>query len=229
METKKCKKCGSVKPISRYLTRKETGKLRNECNDCMNAYHREVYLRKVGKFKLDVKAEKREASEKSCIHCGVVKPIGEFGWHNVAKKQHRNFCKQCQKEWDSKYKTSPEGKQKTTEWINRNKDKIVAYRELYKADLNNVARHKEYSRKAILKRFGITQEDYDRMFQMQEGKCKICGTQEINRDKKYFCVDHNHETGEVRGLLCHNCNVAIGLMKDSPELLNKAINYLTSI
>jgi hypothetical protein len=63
------------------------------------------------------------------------------------------------------------------------------------------------------------------MYQEQNGKCVVCGC-EKNGSKENFCVDHDHTTGKVRGLLCHNCNVSIGLMKDSPDLLLKAAEYL---
>ncbi len=53
----------------------------------------------------------------------------------------------------------------------------------------------------------------------------ICGAVE-NGKRKNFCIDHDHATGKVRGLLCHNCNVAIGLMKDNTDLLKKAAEYL---
>ncbi|MBA7572888.1 hypothetical protein ES708_14675 [subsurface metagenome] len=62
------------------------------------------------------------------------------------------------------------------------------------------------------------------LWESQDGKCAICGESFI----KLFntCVDHNHETGEVRGLLCRKCNVAIGFLNDDPELMEKAIKYL---
>jgi hypothetical protein len=86
---------------------------------------------------------------------------------------------------------------------------------------------RNYGRKNTLKQFGLTQEDYDKMLHSQNGHCAICGNG-TNGNKKNFCVDHDHETGKVRGLLCHNCNVSVGLMKESPLLLRKAAEYLES-
>ena len=57
----------------------------------------------------------------------------------------------------------------------------------------------------------------------QDGGCKICGTKE---SKLY--VDHDHGTGKVRGLLCHCCNAGIGLLKDSPDIMQKAIQYVST-
>lgn len=80
-----------------------------------------------------------------------------------------------------------------------------------------------------LRRYGITSEKYHELNQQQQQVCAICGLQnEISRHgtRKSLCVDHDHETGEVRGLLCTPCNVALGNLRDSVELLNKAIEYL---
>ena len=59
------------------------------------------------------------------------------------------------------------------------------------------------------------------------GFCDICGTDSPGFGRKNFCIDHNHSTGSVRGMLCQKCNIGIGNFNDSPELLNKAIRYLT--
>ena len=58
--------------------------------------------------------------------------------------------------------------------------------------------------------------------QDQQCKCKICG----NKPQKPLYVDHCHETKRIRGLLCHQCNVALGHMNDDPQRLEKAISYL---
>ena len=79
-------------------------------------------------------------------------------------------------------------------------------------------------RKAHLKHtFGITHEDYESLLKGQKGVCAIC---KQPSSKKQLAVDHNHSTGEVRGLLCQSCNTALGLFKDNPSVLETAINYL---
>lgn len=84
------------------------------------------------------------------------------------------------------------------------------------------------NRNSMLKwSYGITQEDYDAMVIAQGDRCAICGTIEKGgNSKKYWHVDHNHETGRVRGLLCHRCNVAIGFMKENQDTLYMAQVYL---
>jgi Recombination endonuclease VII len=76
-------------------------------------------------------------------------------------------------------------------------------------------------------KYGITLEDYFRMVEEQGGKCKICQREGTGRNLKgRMSVDHCHKTGRVRGLLCHPCNAALGLLQESREVLLKAIDYL---
>lgn len=71
--------------------------------------------------------------------------------------------------------------------------------------------------------YGITEVDYQAISARQGGLCAICGRPDSERR---LCVDHDHETGRVRGLLCKHCNMAIGQMGDSSESLRRAAEYL---
>ncbi len=87
----------------------------------------------------------------------------------------------------------------------------------------------ETYRKQHLKRtYGITPEEYDAMLEKQHGSCAICEAETAgsSRSNIYFSVDHCHTTGAIRGLLCHQCNTALGLIKDNPQTLAKMISYL---
>jgi hypothetical protein len=75
-------------------------------------------------------------------------------------------------------------------------------------------------------KYGITPNKFLEMLAEQNGKCKICGTKPTTQ--RGLHVDHCHTTGIVRGLLCHGCNVALGNMKEDPEILLKAVEYLRS-
>lgn len=80
-------------------------------------------------------------------------------------------------------------------------------------------------RKGAIAKYGLTLEDYDKLFKEQNGCCAICETHQSEL-KHSLSVDHNHETNKIRGLLCNNCNRSIGLLKDDIEVLEKAIVYL---
>ena len=87
-------------------------------------------------------------------------------------------------------------------------------------------RYKDYRRNwHLLKYYDITLEDYNQMFADQQGKCGCCGIHQ-SECKKSFAVDHDHDTMEVRGLLCDACNLGIGKLGDNIEGLEKALRYL---
>ncbi len=75
--------------------------------------------------------------------------------------------------------------------------------------------------------YGMTEEQYAAMLDAQGGGCAICRTTEWNGRHPVPHVDHDHRTGEVRGILCHACNLGLGKFKDDPDLLRAAIAYLT--
>lgn len=77
---------------------------------------------------------------------------------------------------------------------------------------------------ALIRVYGITLVDYKKKLEEQRNGCAICG--KLNPDGRDLCVDHNHETNEVRGLLCQHCNRAIGLLGDTVENLQRALDYL---
>ena len=73
------------------------------------------------------------------------------------------------------------------------------------------------------RRYGLVPGQYDDLMREQSGLCRIC-RQASDRE---LCVDHHHETGAIRGLLCHACNSGLGMFRDSPEMLARAIQYLS--
>lgn len=83
-------------------------------------------------------------------------------------------------------------------------------------------REKDWKRIGIV---GMTVTEYDQLMEQQGGRCSICRL-EKQRIKRRLCVDHDHISGRIRGLLCYKCNSAIGLLNDDISLLNNAISYL---
>lgn len=85
----------------------------------------------------------------------------------------------------------------------------------------------ERIRDSVLRsKYGITAREYDDLLAEQHYGCAICETSEPGGFSKGFVVDHDHESGSVRGLLCTQCNVGIGMMQDSPMRLRSAADYL---
>lgn len=81
------------------------------------------------------------------------------------------------------------------------------------------------NRRAKLKRYGITEDEYEQMSQAQSGACAICKQIPIKRP---LFVDHDHRTGQARGLLCDLCNAGIGMLGDSVDRMLVAIEYLNA-
>lgn len=91
-------------------------------------------------------------------------------------------------------------------------------------------RHKERLQKeAVCRSVGLAINDYEKMLIAQDNKCAICRCEETRVLKgkvMRLCIDHDHETGRIRGLLCHNCNSGLGKFGDNPDLLTLAVIYL---
>jgi len=96
---------------------------------------------------------------------------------------------------------------------------IKAYNKTHAADLKKKNRMKHLKHV-----YNITLAEYDQMLEAQSGVCKICGG--INADGRRLTVDHDHETGKIRGLLCSQCNAGLGFFKDNYFLLAVATKYL---
>ena len=109
-------------------------------------------------------------------------------------------------------------KNRSVEEIKRERERRKKYREDNAESLRNMQ---------LKNKFGIDISQYDLLLESQNYKCAICGSTETGaKGKKYFNVDHCHETGKVRGLLCKPCNIMLGEAKDNPTILSKAIDYL---
>jgi hypothetical protein len=102
---------------------------------------------------------------------------------------------------------------------------------VHAAKVTNICLDCEVARmrvESMRRNYGLSPADYNAMLSTQGGVCAICGGPPSGRGathQRYF-VDHDHSTGAVRGLLCHHCNAALGHLRDSPELLEVAAEYL---
>ena len=83
-------------------------------------------------------------------------------------------------------------------------------------------------RSSLKKRYGITPEEYDAMLLAQGGACASCGDGQSEGGYR-LSVDHNHDTGEVRGILCNGCNAALGHLKDDPQRILALLAYLRRV
>ena len=144
--------------------------------------------------------EDRKKGIKRCPRCKTKKPFKEFykTKHNKGKSTH---CIKCMLIVNKKYNTK--------EYCH-----------------NRYLKTKDRLWKNKLQRdFGITSDEYSKKLKKQRGKCAICDTS-IKQNGKNLAVDHNHKTKKIRGLLCNNCNVAIGFLKEDIQKAKNLIKYL---
>ncbi len=103
-----------------------------------------------------------------------------------------------------------------------NREKILAANRVWHA-----ANREKVAVRKRTKKYGISREDYDSLLMSQGGRCAICATDSPGGSHGRFHTDHCHADGRVRGILCHNCNILLGMAGDKPAILQAAIHYLT--
>jgi hypothetical protein len=154
---------------------------------------------------------------KICLSCNLSKLQSEFNGRLLK-------CKECQSQDDkNRYLNDPEiFRTRAKEHYRNREDKAIVIGRSRQQRLSNPERHNDSKRKSL---YGITREQYDKMKVQQDFKCAICLRSESESSIK-LCIDHNHNTNKIRGLLCHDCNKGIGFLKDNQTILQNAINYL---
>lgn len=159
---------------------------------------------------------------KRCKRCGETKPLDQFYKNKTGRDGLRPECKPCssaqKKAW---YRQNREAViAKVIAWQRANQDRYNARMREYRKANPEAGRADHLRRK-----FDLTIEEYEQLLAAQGGRCAICRREP---GKISLHVDHDHETGEVRGLLCFRCNGGAGQFKEDVELLARAIDYLDS-
>lgn len=145
---------------------------------------------------------------KKCSKCEKHKNLDEFYRDKRSSQGVSAWCVECQKNY---FRTDP--RRKTT-------------LKKYRATERCKTQQKHAQRKLHLKtKFNMSVNDYENMMLKQNSNCAICGINQSEISKK-LCIDHCHQTGKIRGLLCNNCNSGIGMFNDSITLLASAKEYL---
>jgi hypothetical protein len=157
--------------------------------------------------------------KRTCTKCKIEKELEEFSTINNRnfKYNKNSVCKKCVSVYEKNRIMSDPLK----------KEKLYAKHKIYRD--KNPNKYKGYIFPSKWKKLGIhfTKEMYYELLKKQNYTCAICNNVELRGDVQIsLSVDHCHDTLKVRGLLCGNCNRAIGLFKDDPKLLQNAINYL---
>jgi len=173
-----------------------------------------------------------------CLMCKTDKDLHMFGFDKTRKNGRYPYCKLCNNKRISQRRkdlnpTIPSQKKcpkcnqtKLSKDFHKNRSQYDGLKPWCrvcdlghkKKDYNSYKKRDKY----LMDNYGITIEEYELLLQKQNGKCAICKKE----DKIRLCVDHNHVTNEIRGLLCRNCNLAIGHFFDDVNTIYNSIEYL---
>lgn len=164
--------------------------------------------------------EAQRATKRLCDEC-IRRHNRDRNRASYAPVRHTLTCQECGGTFESR---RPEAQyclvcrqavaaRQRRDWLNRDGNRERR---------NQDSKDRRYARAHSLKQYGLTLEEWDAMVEAVDGKCELCGEAD-----EALCVDHDHATGRIRGVLCRRCNRAIGQLGDTAEALRKAWEYLT--
>lgn len=199
---KRCSHCRESKPRASFAKDGHAADgLRCRCRQCCSATRRRTATEKASNVERLRKLRRERPDLKA-----------EYSRRYYAKPEKAALAKAYKQKWERANRA------RTNATAQRWRD---ANRERLRTNVNKAAM------KRILKRHGITQEQHDEMLRAQGGVCAICRKRSsAAKTRPRLSIDHCHSTNVVRGLLCHRCNVAIGLFGDDPELMRAAAGYV---
>jgi hypothetical protein len=171
-----------------------------------------------------------------CGTCGEPKPLEAFA--PAVRRRGHGTCRPCKNALNRDYddRNREAVKARALAWVERNREAVrkralASYyrnaeerrakaRDAYKRPGNRALKHAQH----IAREFGVTREEYDAMLRAQGGVCALCG--DPPSDRQRLAVDHDHETGQLRGLLCLQCNTALGRLGDTAGAFERVMAYL---
>lgn len=200
MSEKFCSRCQITKPVSAFSRHAKTkDHLQVFCKECFHQMHLLRYKRR----RLLSGEILPCGTKKRCACCGAGKLLSEFRVNPRNTSGLRSYCIPCEQ---AKYKAE----------LEKARNKPETLRQRFRS-----AQLRFY--------FGISLEEFNAMLVKQNKLCAICGQPETALHKgkpRSLSVDHDHQTGKVRELLCNNCNRGLGAFRDDPAIIDKAIAYL---
>ncbi len=197
MSTAHCEACGFDLPLSLFYLRLDHEGIKHPGAICRSCTRK----RPVSADRVYVHPP---GTVRKCRGCGETKPHDEFAWNHCARNGNR--------------------------WYRASRCKGCA---CWKTKRCLTAKHGDrgYHAQTLKRLYGLSLAEFDAMLAAQGGVCLICGGTETTPKRKGgkirpMCVDHDHTTGAVRGILCATCNNGLGCFKDDPVRVQSALDYL---
>src|SRR5438445_8912572 len=212
MDEKKCSKCGVTKPLSEFHKMiAGAGGVRSDCKPCHLQHMRDKYVPRV-----------HEPEQMICPQCGTgFTRVRTSGQPQVYCSRRCTMAASEQRKLDRNAGSGPRlcacGAEVTT--------KVgTPVCPACRKDQRPGARVRERAR--TLRAYGLTEADWDALIRRQQDRCAVCRTDKPGGRGERWHIDHDHVTGQVRGLLCGKCNTAIGMLQDDPEVIQAAARYV---
>ncbi len=206
-----CLTCKNPKEQTDFFISKNKSGHESSCKECSNLRHyerrRARRLEKNLSIKFPTLAARQLMSDgmKYCPSCKQIKSIlNDFSSMKI-RSGVASHCKECCNRMAAQRNSTPEYKKKLNLRYKQNRDKSINWN--------------------LIKKFGITLEKYNDILNTQNGMCAICN-KTPEKNKKMLAVDHNHDTGKNRGLLCSSCNLCIGFIEKNKLDFYKIKLYL---
>lgn len=164
---------------------------------------------------------------KTCSHCGLEKASDSFHSDRRSKDGLTRKCKACTSTYQEQYRAQNRemvlAKKRAYRKANREAEAVRHRAWAEKNHKSNVSYHRDWH---LLRKYNLSAVEWDAMFEAQGRICAICGDPK-SHSRNGWHTDHCHETNQVRGILCHHCNIALGHIRDSPDLALKLYSYLS--
>ena len=230
-----CRTCKKIKELCDFTknNQRKNG-YDTKCKSCHSKYQKKY---KVGRKKENAKIKKKIIKDaKFCNKCFELKKIEFYHCHFSSPDGYRHICKECarfsREEKKIKIYESLRYKsflfcsfcikiKKTNEFTFKG---VTRAKHQCKLCANKIARSR-----VVSSAFKITKTEFNNLLKLQNNVCAIClcpETRALGNSEPRLCVDHCHKNKKIRGLLCRNCNSAIGMLKDSKEIIMRAASYV---
>jgi len=209
---KRCPKCGEVKPLTEFA--KSQQRYRSHCKRCCCDYAKRY--QKQGPQGRAIKEILPPPADKTCTKCGKTKPLSDFSIQKSGARKGRisAACKRCNEE-------------RNLLWKKAHPEKVALIQKQKRERARQKSnRPRRLPSNKIRYRIAITQDQYNELLEKQGGVCAICGKVETVKTRngkiRSLAVDHNHTTGEIRGLLCFRCNTRLAVLEDDKTAIAQA-------
>lgn len=225
-DTRRCGACLAHLPADAFIP-SQLRRSNPSCRDCRNAAARALKARK-RQERVDAKSALLASGHKTCSWCAKVKRLEDFHADRGRPDGRFSYCIQCRVDRDGRKPKGP------SRFATRSD-----YNRHYLASLSDDERARRGRRRHLWTSFRITLEQYEVLFEAQDGRCAVCRLPEVistskNGKARSLAVDHDHgccpgqtSCGNcIRGLLCTKCNTAIGALRDDPKLIDAAASYV---